>query len=305
MRVHNLLILLCSVILSSCSNRETKEANAESVTLPQADPIPMRQNPSIKSPDFYVGFVHYLPETDEIFVVLPFLMKHNRMVNPEFYDSTIYDDTETGRRPISRELAQQFLNLDELDTLQIYDTSHRFIGQVVSPTFERIDHDMARFFGAVYRNPGMVTMDMPEKFYALSSRIGRKIERGVTTTQIEDTNVDERIKKFLPDSIREWSMTHTQLLPSGAIYSAINTADDNISESENISFVTVTREDATTIIFTQVHGNYVDTIIPVPVLINGKPIVLMSNSGLEGSDFGDVVLFFNGSFYQANHIGAY
>lgn len=249
---------------------------------------------------YYIGYVDYFPETREFYTALFHREGHeypDEDLLESKLDSVIVYDDDWGRERLPLEEAQELLVLDGLDTLAIFNRAHESICHCPLTRVEYVWNGVESYFIAVFK----ANEDFPgqtEELYGISENLPEKYLTLFSALELKDETFDQFLLKKLDVSQAEvWDMRHYKITPPEAMYSVLSSwsADGN----ETHSYLTFFERNKAEVLNEEVDNFHYLNILPVPVYMNGKPLLLIS-AGYPSSDvLWDYLAAYDGSRYEA------
>jgi hypothetical protein len=243
----------------------------------------------------YVGFANYFEETKEFYVSL-YYRGEERVESYGLVDSVVYDDGDAYfRKSIPMDKAQEHFYLEGLDTLRLYNADHQFLGTASLQRVEYVEAVTSSQYVAVYKFAHAYS-DRYGPYYAVSDHIGAALQKDFSSQEIKDLALNALILENLKlDTANLWVMSHRRTKPSGRIYSTVNFGMQ--------AFIVETHNDKSIIMDTMTDGYHFGLSVPVPIMVNGGPILLVTYFNPEGDDSGDYLMQFNGVKFEGAKYG--
>jgi hypothetical protein len=295
-----IMALTLSALTVACAHNDAGQAYLKS---------PGRTNPANEHPSgsasafdstFYIGYVDYFPDTKEFYTALFYKEGHeypdDELLEAKL-DSVISLDEDWGRERLPMEEARKLLVMSGLDTLSIFNRKHQMISKSALSRVEYLWNGLESYFIAVYKSDGTLTAQT-EELYGISSHYAGLIGNSFMTEEISDRNLnDYLLKKLKISRLVDWDMRHYRITPPSSTYSIISSY--SIESNEAYSYLTTLESDDVRILNQEVNNFHFLNILPVPIQINGKPLLLIS-AGYPSSDvIWDYLAAYNGSAYDA------
>ena len=254
--------------------------------------------PNEKSFDstFFIGYVDYFPETEEFYTSL-FYKEGYEYPDEDLLesklDSVIVFDDDWGRERLPMEEARRLLVLSGLDTLSVFNRRHERVCQCPLTRVEYLWNGMESYFIAVFKSENG-SFEQTEELYGISARF--KGYNGSPAAEIVDSKMDESLKKELDlNRALDWEMRHYRV-SSDRIFSIASAYA--MASNEAMSYLAVRENDALNVLNTEVDNFHYLNILPIPVNVNGKPLLLIS-AGYPSSDvLWDYLAAFDSTTYQ-------
>lgn len=255
---------------------------------------------SVFDSTFYIGYVDYFPETKEFYTALFYKDGHeypDEGLLESKLDSVISFDEDWGRERLPMEEARKLLVLSGLDTLSIFNRKHQMISKSPLSRVEYLWNGLESYFIAVYKSDGTLT-EQTEELYGISSHYADLIGNSFMTEEVSDLKLNDYVLKKLKISrLVDWDMRHYRITPPSSTYSIISSY--SMESNEAFSYLTTLESDDVRILNAEVNNFHFLNILPVPIQINGKPLLLIS-AGYPSSDvIWDYLAAYNGSAYDA------
>jgi hypothetical protein len=248
---------------------------------------------------FYVGYVDYFPETREFYTSLFYREGHeypdDDLLESKL-DSVIVLDEEWGRERLPLAEARQLLMLSGLDTLAIFNRAQELVCRCPLARVEYLWDGMESYFIAVFQAdaefPGQT-----EELYGISANLPPEHFQKISAREISDPRFDEYlIRKLNMSRAQSWSMRHYRVDPADATYSVISSY--SMESSKSRSYLAFSADNQTEILNEELDNYHYLNILPLPVHMNGKPLLLVS-AGYPSSDLmWDYLAGFDGARYQ-------
>ena len=187
--------------------------------------------------------------------------------------------------------------LSGLDTLFIYDRSHTLVSTARFRRVEYLWNGMESFFIAVFE-PDAGFAGQTGELYGISESYTSLGVPVSAAGEFEDRKLSEQlIAKMKLDRSRHWEMRHFRTGESGKILSIISSYA--IESNEGQSYLTSFSGNEVQILNHEVNNFLYLNILPLPIAVNGAPLLLIS-AGYPSSDvLWDYLAGFDGSTYQA------
>ena len=249
---------------------------------------------------FYIGYVDYFPETKEFYTNLYYRTGHE---NPDEelleskLDSVIVLDDDWGRERLPMEEAKKLLVLSGLDTLFIYNRRHELVCDASLTRVEYLWNGMESFFIAVLK-PNCTFHQQTGELYGISAAYPTLGIAALSAEEIEDENLNrDLIRKMNLNPRLTWRMRHFRMAQRAGIYSVISSYQMDSNEGD--SYLTSLDGSQVKILNHEVNNFHFLNILPLPVDVNGKPLLLIS-AGYPSSDvLWDYLAAFNDETYEA------
>lgn len=259
----------------------------------------LQKTPAFDS-TFYIGYVDYFPETREFYTTLFYRDGHeypDEDLLESKLDSSIVFDEDWGRERLPLDEARKMLVLDGLDTIAVYNRKHEAICRCPLTRVEYLWNGLESYFIAVFKSdktfPGQT-----EELYGISADFPRGNFSGTSAEEIINSKPDHALLNRLNLSkVLPWDMRHYKISPGDNIFSILSnySMDTNLSQS----YLTLSTNDTSLILNEEINNYHYLNILPVPVAMKGKPLVLIS-AGYPSSDVvWDYLAGFDGLRYEA------
>jgi len=272
-----LYALILAIAFTSCTSNSIKADSEmpQSLEATTREKTRSAEETKEQKPNIYVDAVGYFPETKEFYVTLPFKEGVDYKKFEEIgmlADSTVFQDEETSRERLPRQVALKYLDLTLLDTINIYDSSHNFI---CGASFERVEYyqpTIESSFIAVFK-PSVSTTKSEKGYYCLTPT--NQSLKKPSFIEKKSTTLTNRIKSELSiDPNYEWTSKHITLKKSGitlSIYSA-----DAKNENRTLSYLTELRNGKLNVL-NKFNGEYAFwNLLPLPISHNNHPVLLIT-----------------------------
>ena len=295
-----IMALILSALTLACAHNDAGQAYLKSTarTKPANENSP--EISSVFDSTFYIGYVDYFPDTKEFYTALFYKDGHeypDEELLESKLDSVISFDEDWGRERLPMEEARKLLVLSGLDTLSIFNRKHQLISTSPLSRVEYLWNGLESYFIAVYQSDGTLTAQT-EELYGVSSHYAGLIRNSFMTEEISDHQLNDYLTEKLKISrLVDWDMRHYRITPPSSTYSIISSY--SIESNEGFSYLTTLESDNVRILNEEINNFHFLNILPVPVQVNGKPLLLIS-AGYPSSDvIWDYLAAFNGSAYDA------
>ena len=249
---------------------------------------------------FFVGYVDYFPETKEFYTAL-FYREGREYPDEDLLeaklDSVIIFDDDWGRERLPMEEARKLLVLNGLDTLSIFNRKNELVCHCPLTRVEYLWNGLESYFIAVFESDGKF-FEQTEELYGISSDFPVEHLALLSVQEITDGQFNEFLQQKLDIShTREWDMRHYRIAPQNETYSVVSSF--SMTSNEALSYLTLSENNAVQILNTEVNNYHYLNILPVPIQMNGKPLLLIS-AGYPSSDvLWDYLAGFDGTRYEA------
>lgn len=291
-----LLVIGLIALTVSCAKKDT--GNGLKLTSQNSD-FPELQGDAFDS-TFFIGYVDYFPETQEFYTALFYQEGHeypDEDLLESKLDSVILFDDDWGRERLPMEEAQRLLVLSGLDAVSIYNRRNELICKTSLTRVEYLWNGLESYFIAVFRSDGKF-YEQTEELYGISSNYSSLFQPGFTSEEIKDDKLNEYLlRKLNMSRAVEWDMRHYQLAPPETMYSIISSS--SVESGDARSYLTAVENNEIKMLNEEIDNFNFLNILPVPIQINGKPLLLIS-AGYPSSDvIWDYLAAFDGRKYEA------
>lgn len=246
----------------------------------------------------FIGYVDYFPETKEFYTKL-FYQEGKEYPDEDLLesrlDSVIVFEEDWGRERLPMEDARQLLVLSGLDTLFIYNRDHRLVSTASLKRVEYLWNGMESVFVGVFKSGGGI-MQQTTELYGMNTAYTRLKVSPFSADEIEDQTLNRNlIDKMHLDPRLGWDMRHYRVTPERSIYSVVSSRASDDAQS----FLTLTANNEVKILNREVNNFNFLNILPLPIQLNGQPLLLVS-AGYPFSDvMWDYLAAFDGTSYEA------
>lgn len=269
-----------------------------------------RMNPGNQTPEefqsgiaadstFYIGYVDYFPETREFYTALFHREGHeypDEDLLESKLDSVIISDEDWGRERLPMDEAQRMLMLSGLDTLTVFNRKHEQVCRCPLTRVEYLWNGMESYFIAVFKSD-LKSFEQTEELYGISGAFPLEKRTLFSAEELADETYSEYVRTKLQfSSALEWNMRHYYIEPHQSIYSVISSYSP--ATSEVMSYLALQENDAVRILNEETNNFQYLNILPVPIHMNGRPLLLIS-AGYPSSDvLWDYLAGFDGAGYE-------
>ncbi len=298
--LRTLLAISLISIAVSCAHKDAGKALRKSprTTDHETQSLSQRAN-TFSDSAFYVGYVDYFPETREFYTALYYRDGHeypDEDLLESKLDSVIAFEDDWGRERLPMEDARELLVLSGLDTLLVFDRENQLVCTCPLNRVEYLWNGLESNFIAVFkadRDFGPQTGEL----YGVSASLPHDHFQKLSSREVRDANLNSSIIKALNISnAHNWHMRHYRIDPAGATYSIISSSTES---GESRSYLAVSDNEKAEILNEEQENYQYLNILPVPILMNGKPLLLIS-AGYPSSDvLWDYLAGFDGKSYEA------
>ena len=249
---------------------------------------------------FYVGYVDYFPETGEFYTALFHREGHeypDEDLLESRLDSVIISDEDWGRERLPMDEARRMLMLSGLDTLAVFNRKHEQVCRCPLTRVEYLWNGMESYFIAVFKSD-LKSFEQTEELYGISGYF--PLEDRILFSAQELT--DEKYNAQLMTKLRftrqvEWDMRHYRIEPHGSTYSVMSSYSPETTEVA--SYLAIQENDSVSLLNEEFNNFQYLNILPVPIHMNGRPLLLIS-AGYPSSDvLWDYLAGFDGTRYEA------
>lgn len=294
------MALMLSALILSCAHNDAGQAYLKSAARTNPANGSSPETSSAFDSTFYIGYVDYFPDTKEFYTALYYKDGHeypDEELLESKLDSVISFDEDWGRERLPMEEARKLLVLSGLDTLSIFNRSHQMISKSPLSRVEYLWNGIESYFIAVYKSDGTLTAQT-EELYGISSHCDELIGTAFMTEEVSDQKLnDYLIQKLKISRLVDWDMRHYRIAPPSSTYSIISSY--SMESNEAFSYLTTMESDEVSVLNEEVNNFHFLNILPIPIRINGKPLLLIS-AGYPSSDvIWDYLAAFNGRAYDA------
>ena len=248
----------------------------------------------------YIGYVDYFPETREFYTALYYRDGHeypDEDLLESRLDSVIMYDADWGRERLPMQEARKMLELSGLDTLSVFNRRHELICHCPLVRVEYLWNGLESYFIAVFSSDGE-PFEQTEELYGISGHFPLPEHNLFTAEELIDGAYNEFVSRTLEMSASiQWNMRHYRIMPSETVYSIISSSD--LNSNEVVSYLAFNEGNDVRILNEELNNFMFLNILPVPVYMNGKPLLLIS-AGYPSSDvLWDYLAGFDGMRYEA------
>jgi hypothetical protein len=276
-------IVIYAVMLIGCSSRpdsSTTDSSGQSARdsselAPEADSLG------------FVGFIDAIEGTDELYTDL-FFRKDSFQNMYDFLarssDSLVYQDDQIKRSALPFPVAQEYFDLRGLNSVELFDARNQLLGTARLQRIEFYEEVVEAGFVAVFK---MDKQSSKEPQYCLSKGMGlsiiKDVRYAIRILKRADGEIQKQIVTTHPGVLRE-----IEFMPANKRYLVISgDTSEHIFESETGNILYQSKQSETII-----------RVIPVPIEVNGRPLLLVSFSEPETDIFWERLLRFNGERYE-------
>ena len=248
---------------------------------------------------YYIGYVDYFPETREFYTALFYRDGHeypDEDLLESRLDSVILWNEDWGRERLPMEEAKKMLLLTGLDSLSVFNRRHELICRCPLTRVEYLWNGLESYFIAVFSSDGK-PFEQTEELYGMSGHFPLKGRTLFSAEEVTDPVYNEFLRKKLQiNTAVQWDMRHYRILPSETTYSLISS--NEMETDEITSYLALSEGSEVRILNEELNNFHFLNILPVPVHMNGKPLLLIS-AGYPSSDvLWDYLAGFDGVHYE-------
>ncbi len=248
---------------------------------------------------FYIGYVDYFPETKEFYTTLFY---KDGFANPDEevletqLDSLIFAEEDWSRERLPMAEAKKMLVLSGLDTIFIYNRRHQLISKGNLSRVEYLWDGLDGYFIGIFESDGKMK-EQTEELYGISANYPGFNRTSFICEEIED----RALNKILVDQLNidlgmNWDMRHFRTKPKETTYSIVSSYKMN--SEEGVSYLTTLENEKVNVLNQALNDFHFLNILPLPVQVNGKPLLLIS-AGYPSSDIlWDYLAAFDGDSYE-------
>lgn len=280
-----LLAITLFVLTLACAQKDPgKGLNKLSgrKTTPESEPSRKQIQVSFDS-TFYIGYVDYFPETREFYTPLFYQKGHeypDEDILESRLDSVIAFEEDWGRERLPMEEAQEMLVLSGLDSIAIYNRRHQLVCRSRLIRVEYLWNGMESNFVAVFQSDGSPVEETHE-LYGVSAGLSC-YETGFQEEELQDARINELlIERMNISRAVKWDMRHYRIDPLQAVFSVVSGYAMDLNKGT--SYLTVMEHNDVQILNEEIDNFQFLNILPVPVMVNGRPLMLVS-AGYPSSD---------------------
>lgn len=294
-----LAISLISLTLS-CAHKDAGKGLRKSPRTTGHETQSLSQQAEIFSDStVYVGYVDYFPETREFYTALFYRDGHeypDEDLLESKLDSVIVFEDDWGRERLPMKEAHELLVLTGLDTLLVFDRENKLVCTCPLNRVEYLWNGLESNFIAVFqadKDFGPQTGEL----YGVSASFPRERFEQLSSQEIRDANLNSYMIKALNiNRTHDWHMRHYRIDPAQATYSIISSSTES---GESLSYLAISDNEKAEILNKEEENYQYLNILPVPIFMNGKPLLLIS-AGYPSSDvLWDYLAGFDGKSYEA------
>jgi hypothetical protein len=280
--------VLCLMI--ACSSKDTtQKSTADSVSNVNAAFI---APPTLDSA-LFIAEATYSPSSMEFFTPLHLQAGKENTEPYEKLDSTsVSTQGEVTRKELALSEANKYFYLKGLDTLSFFGADHKLIVKAPLSGVSYIEDGVSEDFVGVYKVPQGATVN--GTVYCVSNQFSVAKAPDFSAQEITDPELNKKIAKELKaKSADGWVMHHMKTMPSGTIYSIVT--------KETRSLIVETKPTAMSILKEVNNDYHFGNMIPLPISVNNKPLMLISYYVPETDMAGNFTAAFDGSGYHEVH----
>lgn len=293
------LLLSLFSCTSNLSNNESASTTAavDSTTIP--DTTPHDSTHPIDS-GIYIGLAGRLNETNEFYISAHHFDNHTEF-NYDYADSIVYENEDEGvkRRRVPMDIAKSYYHTEGLDKVALYNEQHQFQGTYKLKRAELIEDPLFSEVGLVYDAPASMKSQDAGFFYVIPDGAQQHLIEGFSSDELTEEDAlftTEKVLMLLKlDTSLNWTAYHHIVRPQEIIYTTLSFAQQ--------SYLIETRDDTSTIVDRLTDGYHFGNFLPVPLEVNGRPVLLMTYGNPEGDDHGDYTAAFDGKEFKGMAYG--
>lgn len=249
---------------------------------------------------FYIGYVDYFPETQEFYTALYYREGHeypDEALLESRLDSVILLEDDWGRERLPLEEARKLLVLEGLDTLYIYNRGHQLISRSPFVRVEYLWNGLESYFIAVFTSYGGIR-EQTEELYGVSAAHAALLDDTFAAVEVNDRRLNDRLAGELRISrFIDCDMRHYRVTPGETTYSVVSAYSTDAQQS--FSYLTALNRGDVSVLNTEIDNFQYLNILPVPIAVNGRPLLLVS-AGYPSSDvIWDYLAGWDGTRYEA------
>lgn len=297
-----ILVALCLISLTlACAHKDAGKSLGKSSGRGNAqNEITTTMQEELDDSTFYVGYVDYFPETREFYTALHYRDGHeypDEDLLESKLDSVIIWEEDWGRERLPMKEARRILMMAGLDTLLVFNSSHEQICRCPLSRVEYLWNGLESYFIAVFSSDGTFAAQT-EQLYGISGHFPLRERVLFTSEEFHEPRYNEYVQKELNISKAvPWEMRHYRLTPQGFTYSIISAY--SMEHNEARSYLAYNSNGKTEVLNEEIDNFQFLNILPVPISVNGRPLLLIS-AGYPSSDvIWDYLAGFDGSRYEA------
>ncbi|MGL1889842.1 MAG: hypothetical protein OCD76_25235 [Reichenbachiella sp.] len=216
--------------------------------------------------------IHYFPSTNEAYMWVGFKEGYDWKALDTlktFADSVVFDDGEVKRTRYPMNIAREYLNLELLDNVHVFNNSHQSQGLSSIQRIEYFEDVLGDQFIVILNTPKKLTGD---SFYGISGTTN--FITNLSSKIINDEELAASIKSHINlTSVYDWRMGNISIDPYNSTYSFYSFASENGEKSFLLEIDETTKKITT---MSEITNDYsIWEITPVPIQINRKPVLLL------------------------------
>jgi hypothetical protein len=206
-------------------------------------------------------------------------------------------EDDWGRERLPMKEAKKMLELSGLDTLSVFNRRHELICRCPLTRVEYLWNGLESYFIAVFRSDEK-PFEQTEELYGMSGHFPLTERTLFNAEEVNDVLYSEFVRRKLDFSAGlQWDMRHYRIVPSGVVYSIISSHETHTDEV--MSYLAFNEGNDVRILNEELNNFQFLNILPIPVQMNGKPLLLIS-AGYPSSDvLWDYLAGFDGNRYEA------
>lgn len=294
------LALSLMVFATSCARKDATTGLLLPARTGPADSQNQSGQKSSFDSTFFIGYVDFFPETGEFYTALFYDEGHeypDEELLESKLDSVILLEDDWGRERLPMEEARKILVLAGLDTLSFFNRRHQLICRSPLERVEYLWDGLENYFVAVYKADKKFT-EQTEELYAITTRYEQLRGPSFAAPEVIDQHLNDYLAKELHiDRRAECDMRHYRISAAEETYSVVSSY--SIESNETASYLTMLDGIKLTILNEELNNYHFLNILPLPVKMNGKPLLLIS-AGYPSSDvLWDYLAGFDGTRYEA------
>lgn len=295
------------IIIASCTQQgKPAETIAEGTDQPASsqpsvddvkaagDVVASQELPFHADSTFYIGFVHYFPETKEFYTSLYYRADEadDGDALDKLLDSTVYEDQETSRKRLPLTVASQWFVTEDIHKLFIYNSQHERVTTASLVRIEKLDGPLESEFIAVYK-PETVAVEDNESYYGITSEKHGYQVMPVSIQEVEDPELDQAIMQHLKLGSQDLRMSHYRIQPGNSVYSAVS--------SDREAYITELKESNLKVLAERHDDTFFAGILPLPIQVSERPLLLV-NEAVQESDvaWSYLAVFQDSAYVPAN-----
>jgi hypothetical protein len=242
----------------------------------------------------YIGAAGYFPDTKEFYIPLYYRLESDNYVDPEKLDSIISEKEGNVRKRLPLAEAVKEFYLEEMEHVLLFNSDNEFLGRLSLKRVEYMEDQISSQFVAVY--PAIKLAHNPDDLhYAVSANYSPLPKDSFDVEELEDVALDTAVLHGVNLAQSSRCVTnHFKVLPAGNIYSILS--------NDTVSLLTETIDNHTTVL-QEGDDFHFGNIMPLPISVYGKPIILVYYYVPETDVTGNFISAFNGTSYEGASYG--